>query len=447
MERICTTSVKEILGDPTEGYQSIVTAAGNIKCIFDRREDCEHVVRELPKRVVELAPSITVSQAVVCINNTEGDGNIRQAINELERRLATQRNRPMKSMTIGLMATERSRRTGLPAVAVEDGDYIDEGARQKAKAMSDGQTILKLMKKLTRRDVRIREVAMDIKDLAGSNDWIAIIHADGNGVGEIVAKVGDDPQRLHEFSTQLDLSTQKAAQEAYGGISSGDSDKLPVRPVVLSGDDLTVICRADIAVDFAAKYLKAFEEKTKERIEAPLTACAGIAFIKSSYPFHYGYQLAETLFTQAKRDAKSSEMKQNGAAPSCLMFHKVQSSFVEDWAKIAAKELTIEGGSYQFGPYYLDSKMKEKGRWTVEHLRKKVEELTENDEGNVAKSNIRQWLTLMANNPGLAQQKAKREEVISNNKTFKEATTAVERDGVKYYPAYDILALVAVGSK
>ena len=442
VEQVCTTLFERFAA----GSQPVVTAAGNIKYIFDDRTALEKAVSLFPKLVAETAPGITISQAVVEMDGVYADfGN---AVNELEHRLMTQRNRPMKSLTTGLMAIERSRKTGLPAVEVSEGEYVDECTKKKTEALASNDTTLKLMKNLTGENVSVRNVALNIKDLTGQNDWIAVIHADGNGLGEVVARVGNDPDKLRDFSHNLDNATKAAAQTAYANIGRF-SFKLPIRPVVLSGDDLTVICRADIAIEFVSGFLKAFEEKTKELIGHKLTACAGIAFIKSSYPFYYGYNLAETLCAEAKKDAKSPEMRQeDGLAPSCLMMHNVQSSFIEDWAEIERKELTTkDGGSYVFGPYYLNE---QSGRCTVAKLQEEASRLTDGKDGNAAKTDIREWMTLMADNKGLAKQKANRVNAIGLPKvksSFNEATKGVERGGKWRYPAYDILSLVALEIK
>ena len=444
VERVCTSLFSESLA---AGAQPVVTAAGNIKYIFSNRAAVEKAVRLFPKLVTEKAPGITVSQAVVTMEGAYADFG--SAVNELERRLMAQRNRPMKSLTAGLMAVERSRKTGLPAVEVSQGEYIDESTKEKTKALDDNKTTLKLMKKLTGKDVTVREVAWDIKDLTGQNDWIAVIHADGNGLGEVVARVGDDPDKLRAFSLNLDNATKAAARKAYGKIGHF-SFKLPVRPVVLSGDDLTVICRADIALEFVTGFLEAFEEETQKQLGNKFTACAGIAFIKSSYPFYYGYNLAETLCAEAKKDAKSPEMRGNGnnLAPSCLMMHKVQSSFIEDWTEMERKELTTkDGGSYIFGPYYLNEQQE---RWTVAKLQEEASRLTDGKDGNAAKTDIREWMTLMADNVGLAKQKANRVNAIGKGKikqSFNIATKGEKRKGKLHYPAYDILSLVALESK
>lgn len=296
-------------------------------------------------------------------------------------------------------------------------------------------------------DVKYRDMGLEIKDLTGENDWIAIIHADGNSLGEVVKALGsEDGEKLCEFSKNLDEATRQAAQEAYKEIKNEyegkiDFKKHPIRPIVLGGDDLTVICRGDIAIDFVKTYICQFESETENLLSRKLTACAGIAFIKSSYPFSFGYELAETLCGLAKKDAKSDVIKKGieEMVPSCLMFHKVQSSFVEDYEAIKQKELTLkDGSSLCYGPYYLTP---QEGRWTIEKLCKTAADFAM-EKNNSVKTSVREWLTKMHEDTEAAKQYSERVKAISGKSELYEcATTESAR---KSYPAYDILSLVTI---
>lgn len=425
----------------------IVHAAGNVKCVYSSREECERTVMHFPKRVMEMAPGVTVSQAVVPVN---GDSDYASAIDELEKRLHAQRNKAWKSLAVGSMGMERSRTTGLPAVAVDKGDFIDGATMAKREVMERRNVNKSLFRDLTGRAVDYDEIGFDTKDLTGRNDWIAVVHADGNGLGEVVAKIGKDPDALKEFSESLDRATKQAAQRAYRNIEildKADGRILPIRPIVIGGDDLTIVCRADLAVEFVRNYLDFFEEESVKETHHPLTACAGIAFIKSSYPFYYGYELAEALCGQAKKDAKSEEMKKqnDNKAPSCLMFHKVQSSFVESFNTIKAKELTpAEGHSLSYGPYYLTE---QKDRWTIGKLMETVEKLS-GEENNPIKSNARKWLTLMHDDVDAARQHSKRVlSLASGNQQnlYSAMTEGIEREGMeRCYPVLDVLSMVTI---
>lgn len=426
--------------------QMIVHAAGNVKCIYDSEEECRQAVRRFPKAAMEMAPGITISQAVV---KMEDGMCFKDAMDMLEGRLHAQRNRPCKSVTRGGMAVERSRKTGVPAVKVtKTGDFVDESTQKKDEAANNLVHDSMLYDKLFGRKVRAAEIGFDTKDLTGGNDWIAVIHADGNGLGEVVASIGEDPDSLHSFSQNLDNATSRAAQTAYKNVVGDDSGHrhLPMRPIVIGGDDLTVICRADIAVDFVKEYLKAFEEESHKQTGHRLSACAGIAFVKSSYPFYYAYDLAETLCGKAKADAKSDDMKHanGGMAPSCLMFYKVQSSFVEDFDTIKRKELTpVDGHSFCFGPYYV---AEQKDRWTVDKLMQQEKRLAE-DANNPIKTAVRKWLSLMHYNVDAAKQHSERVCALHSkqqNDLYMAAVTGTKRNDGACYPAYDVLSLHTV---
>lgn len=437
VKELCETDFKREFA-LTGSVEYIVKAAGNIKLILDSEEDCKRIVFQFPKYAMEKAPGITLSQAVVkCVSD-----DMTEDRKKLEDRLRAQRNRPCKSLTLGSVAMHRSPLTGLPAIPRKDGEVLDEGVLRKREILDEKKVNKTLFEIFTGEKVRYCEMGLDIKDLTEKNDWIAIIHADGNSLGEVVKALGsEDGEKLCEFSKNLDEATKQAAQEAYKKVKGNDEKKHPIRPIVLGGDDLTVICRGDIAIDFVKEYISLFEEKTKNLLSRKLTACAGIAFIKSSYPFSFGYELAETLCGLAKKDAKSDEMKNanEGMVPSCLMFHKVQSSFVEDYEAIKQKELTLkDGSSLCYGPYYL---AEQKVRWTIEKLCTTADEFAK-EKNNSVKTSVREWLTKMHEDTQVAEQYKKRVEAISVNKQLFECATEISVR--KSYPAYDILSLVTI---
>lgn len=446
VERICTSLFKE---GCLQGAQPLVNAAGNIKCVFSSEAECRKAVREFPRMVMLAAPGITISQAVVKTTQTEFDGHFREVLDRLEEKLHVQRNRPSKSMTIGLAATERSRATGLPAVAVAGGDYIDEATMKKAELSDGARVTLRLCEKsFGLEGLSPRNVALNIADLTGNNDWIAVIHADGNGLGEVVRRESGSAASLHAFSEHLDQATKEAAQAAFKevcGIKGCDpaSGFIPFRPVVLGGDDMTMICRASLALPYVKSYLRNFEEATRRLLGADgLTACAGIAFVKSSYPFHYGYELAEMLCSQAKKVSKSPVVCGGRTpAPSSVMFYKVQGSFIEDFDCMVEKEkVPAEGHSFCFGPYFLNQQA---GYWTIDDLEDSSSVLSSKD-GNTVKTAIRKWMTAMHQDMTMAQQAQDRSKQIlsgSLKDVFTKATAPSERTGQagKFYPAADMI--------
>lgn len=452
VEEICTSMFAEQIEKTYEELlvdkNAIVNAAGNIKYVFDDEGLCKKTFLEFPKKVMEAAPGITISQAVVEFDKEQ----FSEIVNILEKKLLAQRNRPMPSLTIGIMGMQRSRATGFPAVDKDNGNFYDEGAKKKLQAKERNALWDKSV--ASTLDYPNLTATDNINNITEKNDWIAIVHADGNGLGQVIRTIGDNNGKLHQFSLALDKATTAAAQEA-AAITLNETDTqglkyYPFRPIVLGGDDLTVIIRGDLAVKYAKTFLNAFEKETKERLANidvrlcnGLTACAGIAFIKSSFPYYYGYNLAEDLCSAAKKDAKS----RGNDVRSCIMFHKVQDSFVEEYKEITERELTISKDlSLRFGPYYLDKSNID--RWSIDDLVKTVKEL-EDKEGNALKSGIRQWLTALLENGGeeKAKQVYSRLHEITSKKDIAERLTKKRSGGSEAVPAYDVLSLHSIESQ
>lgn len=500
VENICTSLFAEMLGKSYDKLKddpnAIINAAGNIKYVFESEEQCRMVFREFPKEVLTLAPGITISQAVVKFNDCDADKDsvsksdnnaqgksLSEQIKALEDKLRSKRNIPLKPLTSGLMGMQRSRETGLPErwhnkeqyhrkdnakVSIGDTDdmrFRDESTYRKLCAIDKGALWTKAtglsIEKENLRFLRGKQTD-NVSYFTGDNDWIAVIHADGNGLGAIVRELGSkgDRNAFHKFSTILDQSTCEAARQAFNQAYRDDSRFIPFRPIVLGGDDLTVIIRGDLAIEFTKCYLDAFEKNTKENfrelakdydiLSDGLTACAGIAFIKSSFPYYYGYNLAEELCGEAK--------SMSGRKYSCLMFHKVQDSFVASYEDIVRRELTTPSGdSFKFGPYYLDETVGN-NLWSIEKLLKTVHKL-DGDNGNAIKSSIRQWLSAMMERNGSAKanQMLNRLKRLWNSNTERDLIKDLS-DGVNHgdrpntqtddntrivqcYPAYDVLSL------
>lgn len=462
VEDICKDVFAECLGkkcfeDLENDPCSIINAAGNIKYIFKSEDDCKRVVRSFPKIISHYAPGVTVSQAVIPADNIESAND---NIEKLETLLRIQSNKPMRNQQIGLMGISRSRSTGLPATDIYKSDYVDKGTYCKSVA-SDLDTFCE---KAFDKKIGKNSLPLDLNDIKGYQSWIAVIHADGNGLGKVVRKIGKKVSTFKEFSRKLDVSTRNAFKLTIDELNNKynllSTKKVPIRPVVLGGDDMTVICRGDLAMELTHLFIKNFEEQTRLNIGGILkenkiftegeksdclTCCAGIAYIKSSYPFYYGYNLAESLCDYAKKKARTI-VSENESTPSCIMFHKIQDSFVEGYESIERRELTIsDDENLQNGPYYLNSK---KGYWTVKDLIS-ISSLLCSSDMNPIKSSIRQWISLMVDGKNvLAEQKLNRlKSIHSSDKEIElinKLTSPLCRDAISSYPAYDVLSISSI---
>ena len=472
VEQICTSKFKEKVDDVSTYLpeNQILAAAGKIIYLFDDKASCEWVVYDFHKSIFSEIPGINLVQAVVKIE----DGILKSDdFQELENRLTSQKNKALIQHSMGLMVSERSRRTGGAAVIKDydsEGNWLDRKQAAKIETQRDRN---KLFEKILgeghgygKEEFALEPEQMLFKSNSETVDWVAIVHADGNGLGQVIqhihatiTKEYPDSDVLHKvmssFSKELDKSTRAAAKEAYEKIVAPVfkkelGTKLPLRPVVLGGDDLTLIIRGELAIPFTEVFLKKFSHHTAENfkdlvtkynlteLKNGLTACAGIAFIKPKYPFHYGVDLSESLCRHAKNITKTIDT----SAPSCLMFHRVESSFVGDYNSILESRLTTKLGiQLSYGPYFVEP---QSGYSTVKTLLRRGFIMQQQE---APKAPIREWLTILAENPEKANQLMERIRQL-NGQYLEDLSLANEftkRGEVQSTHLHDLLVLDSIG--
>lgn len=225
------------------------------------------------------------------------------------------------------------------------------------------------------------------------NRYLGLLHADGNGLGALLQDLSRQfssfPSAFvpffSDFSNAVSDATLAAARSATAEVllpARGDARRaeerefrgeglIPARPIVLGGDDLTILLRADLALPFARAFLTAFEAESRKALAEvkathpavkglpeSLTAGAGIAFVKSSHPFHLAHELAEGLARHAKDRAKAG-LKAGERVPRSLAFHRVTTACHGDYPAILKGELTCGSADdpirTSLGAYGLDA--------------------------------------------------------------------------------------------
>ena len=407
-----------------EEPEILFQAAGNIRLVFQSKEDLENIVKNFPKDIMLRAYGITISQAVVELNDYKKDSK------ELEKKLKIQRNKVSLPLSNYSNILKQNPRTGLPLVDSKN-DKANLQKVEKFQEFADDEK---------RKD---RKTIFDIEKLSNIKNKIAIIHADGNGLGNIVKDL--DANEIVTFSKNLEKATKEAYEKASQGIEK-------IRKVILGGDDLTIICNANDALTFTKKFLEAFEEKTKKIYKNyDLTACAGITYCNEKYPFHYAVKLAEDLCKQAKKDSKDfAEKEKLDLAPSSLMFHNIQSSNVESFSKFIDDELTInkkEKIRCDFGAYYLKDY---KNKPTIENLLAVIKDFGKE---NSPKGRLREWLSDLNFDKTLADNQLDRINKVTKwksenlNKLYEGLSLLnliVLKDKEQKTPIYDILQILSV---
>ena len=217
------------------------------------------------------------------------------------------------------------------------------------------------------------------KDMLSS---VGVVHIDGNGVGVImrdlgcahraVKKVGvsttSDEETtekskglqsfIMEVNRRLDNVVKDAIALSWYYVQELTPDTVvPIVPVLVGGDDVTVYTDGRYAIPFAEAYIRHYEELTKDddllsvlaivaggkkadaperdhfeiddyiiQNPGPLTASAGVDIVGRNFPFHIAYDLAEELVSRGKKLGKKP-----GTVPcSTINFHVLRDATVLD---------------------------------------------------------------------------------------------------------------------
>jgi hypothetical protein len=85
---------------------------------------------------------------------------------------------------------------------------------------------------------------------------------------------------------------------------------LPLRPVLLGGDDLTFLCDGRIALDLAVAGLEGFRKEAGMHVDLRgVGACAGVSIVRSHAPFYRAVEHAHTLCRSEKKKVREREAR------------------------------------------------------------------------------------------------------------------------------------------
>jgi len=224
----------------------------------------------------------------------------------------------------------------------------------------------------------------DAKDMLSS---VGVVHIDGNGVGAImrdlkrahdavkkiankrpdmtiVSGIDDFQSFIMSVNKRLDAVMKDAIALSWYNVQeltpkdaqeSTPKTVVPIVPVLVGGDDVTVYTDGRYAIPFAEAYIRHYEKLTKDddllsvlaivaggkkadaperdhfeiddyiiQTPGPLTASAGVAIVGRNFPFHIAYDLAEELVSRGKELGKYP-----GTVPcSTINFHVLRDATV-----------------------------------------------------------------------------------------------------------------------
>ncbi len=317
----------------------IVAASGKALVLTKTEAVAQAIIATVTRKALIEAPGLEVFGVYVQIENWLADGSLANAIRQVHKEFEKSRSRRPASENrfLRLPIVASCAVSGLPASTIDtlgkEPKPISRVSASKRHGTGDAKA------RLTNLDQRLQAqidqlLKPDAEDEEEKRSWLAVVHADGNGLGQIFLNfedyIGEDKsnrayiQKYRAFSLALDECTEAAFKEALNVFpkeSDPQREKVaPIVPLIIGGDDLTVVCDGHYALEFTRVFLQEFEQQTKGKPEISeiaqkafgvdrLSACAGVAIVKRHFPFSVAYDLAEELIKSAK-DVKRKVTKQ-----------------------------------------------------------------------------------------------------------------------------------------
>lgn len=408
------TRREQIEGHFDGGTPSVLLAAGGNAIVeFDTLQRARGWAARYSRWLHETAPGLDV----VVVHRPYERGRLAWALRVLQVDLARVKQEQVPSVAqLGLSVTASCSITGLPATEVDQGELVSPGV-QRLRACAD--------KARTRWDDwlpaldRLPGWTADFPDeidhmgrTRGQSSLVGVVHVDGNGVGKRIQgwlnrcvedEVDDETVRAQygEWSRAIDAAGHaalKAVIERVAGCIEEERDHcvlrgtpaalgfrlhdwrddpvhrrkrntvlLPLRPVLLGGDDLTFLCDGRVALDLAVTALRELERHEIPHLgdhgaPAKLTACAGVALVKAHAPFHRSYELAEDLCRSAKRARVEANESPNTETGSWIDWHIGTTRPGETVRRI--RDRVYAGGKTTMRPYPIHETTVRAQSWT-----------------------------------------------------------------------------------
>lgn len=358
----------------------LFTGGGNVAILFESEMVARTFAQKYTLDVLANAPGLAVAIGHVPVQ-WETAGALAAAWDKLHREVMPVRKEgwtPALAVS-GLSVTAQCAFTGGAAVAEHPDSGVLISAEIQAKLAAEPEALERLKNVVPIGDYQYPLSFEELGGERGRASYVAVVHADGNNMGNRLKQYADTPDnremvlRLRDFSRSVNACGRAALaavcrlliDHSDGRAIIGaqrDSDvihlrqkRLPLRPLVFGGDDVTFVCDGRLGLALAARFLEAFDDVPLADGK-PGYACAGIAIIHTNYPFARAYALAEDLCHAAKLEArKLIKAGQLDGGVSLLQWHYAVSGLLGSWEEIHLREYQVAQQDLTMRPFVVAS--------------------------------------------------------------------------------------------
>lgn len=339
-------------------------AGGAAYLVLDSLEQATRLRNVWTLYILQLLPGIELVDAIAI------GASVKEAVSHALDELQVARNRPLAQWPGATPLTALAPRTGEPAVDNDRGESLDASTATRRHAQPNeaglmgrfGDGSLKWPNNFEEDSHESRRFRLN------ADNFVGMLHLDGNGIGVVLRTLNEAAAELNDadyikayqtFSTGLGKVTCQAAQKATREIlepAISDKGVIPARPLVLGGDDLTMLLRSDLAIPFAMSYASHFEELSRgfikelkqllntENFPESLSVSGGLVLVKPGFPFSQALSLAESFagIAKAKGTAKMTEGNETLERKySTLALYRIQGAVGDDAGALFEREQRV----------------------------------------------------------------------------------------------------------
>ena len=351
--------VKKIFDDLKEFNHSYI-GGGNALLYFDNEEQAKNEMRKWTRNLLKNYPGII---PVIVIEQEFDDGDFTESRNKIVKKALKYKNQYIPITRLSSFGfTASCHRTGLSCEVfsddIDDNSYISAESYVKLKASINADEEIKAeYKDIVGQRMFTNELDY-IGGTTGEKNYIAVVHIDGNNIGQKIKNITKEKE-LNNFSKEMKKAVDNSFRivlkkliDNWNDISKElkiRNNILPIRPIIIGGDDITFVCDARLGLYFAYNFLTSFEKQEFCKNHS-ITACGGISIIKTKYPFYRAYMFAEELCANAKNKRKEKEDNS-----SWIDFHISTGGILNNLELLRESEyISIDNKKLYMKPYKLD---------------------------------------------------------------------------------------------
>ncbi len=390
----------EMIKDDSIKAEIVYIGGGNMLILinkFSGKEDnlnlCREIVKKWTLEILKKAPGLKTGVAIGMMDVER----FKDSLDKMYVQLKQNQNTVLPQ--VDLPYTGLTLECNISGKTADTFDWVDKSwIAKEVKAKTDAYTYASEKVRSEYKDILEKDGSRDKYDFASElekigckegESYISVIHIDGNNMGVKFSKCKDSQERK-ELSLKVAQIVQNAFYELIKTIIAEYDSKayaealdmeklidkegkklLPIRPIIIGGDDITFVCPARVGIEYAKRFIEAVnkqeflsdeqhkrmsEEVKKEDnsiiLSKTMSCCGGVAVVPLKYPFFRAYQLAEHLCGSAKNKSRKNDN-------SLIDFAILYGEMTPDLEQLCRYQYSAPEGYLHYGPYSVQKEIQD----------------------------------------------------------------------------------------